>query len=112
MGIPRRQAEHFTLEMYQIVHGEHPVFTIPQLNFRGVPTGIDVRKVVERGVTPITNSGLAHSDGATGHIGFGYVRTPIACYQQALAALQQELGLGGAPAPDYRALGRERRGGT
>jgi hypothetical protein len=90
LGITRSQAEQFTLEMYRIVHGQHPVFTIPQLDYRGVPTGIDVRKVVTTGVTPITNSGLAHRDGTTGQIGFGYVRTPLACYEQALAAVRLE----------------------
>ncbi len=90
MGITPSQASQVTLAMYRLVHGEHPLFTIPQLNYRGAPTGIDIRKVVEMGVTPITNTGIAHRDGMTGQIGAGYVRTAMACYEQALTALLAE----------------------
>ena len=47
---PRRRSRA-TLEMYEITVAEHPHFTIPPLGFRGTPTGIDVRKVVELGIT-------------------------------------------------------------
>lgn len=87
MGITPSRASQVTLEMYRIVNGEHSLFTIPQLDYRGAPTGIDVRKVVETGMTPITNTGIAHRDGTTGQIGAGYVRTVMACYEQAFTAL-------------------------
>jgi hypothetical protein len=89
MGLTPSRAGDITCEMYKIVHGEHPAFTIPQLDYRGVPSGIDARKVVETGITPITNSGLAHRDGSTGQIGAGFVRTPLKCFRDAVAALDE-----------------------
>lgn len=99
MGMTPSQIHQVTLEMYQIVHGEHSVFTIPQLNYRGVPTGIDVRKIVAAGVTPITNTGIAHRDGVTGQIGAGYVRTPMACFEEALTALETSVTSRGFGSP-------------
>jgi hypothetical protein len=76
--------------MYPLVLGEHPDLTIPALGYRGIPTGIDVRRVVTAGVPPITNSGLAHKDGGIGQIGAGYVWTPLGCYAAAVAALASQ----------------------
>ena len=90
MGITASRAHEVTLEMYRIVHGEHPVFTIPQLDYRGVPSCIDIQRVTATGVTPITNTGIAHHDGITGQIGAGYVRTPMACFERALAGLRSD----------------------
>lgn len=87
MGLTPSRAHEVTDEMYRIVHGDHPLFTVPQLDFRGAPSCIDVRRVVGSGVTPITNTGIAHRDGVTGQIGAGWVRTPLACFADALAAL-------------------------
>jgi hypothetical protein len=77
--------------MYQIVVGLHPDLTIPALEDRGIATGIDIRKVIRAGVTPVIDSGLAHRNGQTGHIGFGYVRAPLAVFERAVAALQNEV---------------------
>ena len=51
-----------TLDMYEITYAEHKMFTIPYLDFRGTPTGVDIRKVVEKGITPRVNTGVAHKD--------------------------------------------------
>jgi hypothetical protein len=59
--------------MYQICVGEHPAFRIPTLDFRGSPLGIDIFKVVESGVTPLIDGGLAGKRG--GQIGAGILRT-------------------------------------
>jgi hypothetical protein len=67
---------------------EHPRFTIPALGFRGTPTGIDARKVVELGLTPIFNTGIAHRIPGIGQIGAGFARTPLECFQTALAELE------------------------
>ncbi len=72
-------------ELYRITHGEHPLFRIPFLKFRGTPTGIDVRKVVETGVLPQMDIGIAGSGG--GQIGAGTVRAPMECFTEALARL-------------------------
>jgi Protein of unknown function (DUF1116) len=81
------QATRFTLGMYQITLGEHPRFTIPALGFRGTPLGIDARRVVETGIGPVFNTGIAHRMPGVGQIGAGYSRAPMACFGQALEEL-------------------------
>ena len=82
-----REALTSTLEMYEITLAENPAFGIPQLDFRGTPTGIDVRKVVRTGILPRINTGIAHKDPGVGQIGAGLVRPPRVCFEQALASL-------------------------
>jgi hypothetical protein len=81
-----------TLEMYEITVAENPAFGIPQLDFRGTPTGIDIRKVVKTGITPRVNTGIAHRKPGIGQIGAGLVRPPLACFEQALEALAARRG--------------------
>jgi hypothetical protein len=76
-----------TAEMAEIMVGEHPYFKIPALDDRGAPVGIDVRKVVETGITPLINTGIAGKIAGTGQIGAGVVRAPLDCFAQALEAL-------------------------
>ena len=80
-------ALHATLEMYEITVAEHKHFTIPQLNFRGSPTGIDLRKVVELGVPPRVNTGIAHREAGIGQVGAGLVRPPLQVFEDALVDL-------------------------
>ncbi len=77
-----------TLEMYEITFGEHENLTIPALNFRGTPLGIDVRKVMETGILPQINTGIAHKDPGVGMVGAGILRAPEKCFQDAFDALQ------------------------
>lgn len=84
-GTPR-DALNATLEMYEITVAEHRHFTIPALDFRGTPTGIDLRKVVELGVTPRINTGIAHREAGIGQIGAGLVRPPVDVFEKALVA--------------------------
>ncbi|MFQ5520099.1 MAG: DUF1116 domain-containing protein [Candidatus Methylomirabilia bacterium] len=87
-GTPE-EATRLALEMYSITLAEHPRFTIPALGFRGTPTAIDVRQVVERGLAPIFNTGIAHRMPGIGQIGAGFARTPLECYTAALAELHR-----------------------
>jgi hypothetical protein len=82
-----------TMEMYEITFGEHKYFTIPQLNFRGTPTGIDLRKVVETGITPRVNTGIAHKNAGVGQIGAGLVRPPMEIFEQALVAFAEKYNI-------------------
>ncbi len=77
-----------TLEMYEITQGEHPAFTIPALNFRGTPVGIDVRKVMRTGILPRLNTGIAHKDPGIGMVGAGLVTAPRGCFMEAFEALR------------------------
>jgi hypothetical protein len=84
-GTPR-DAVNATLEMYEITAAEHGQFTIPSLGFRGTPVGIDLRKVVELGITPRVNTGIAHRQAGVGQVGAGLVRPPMEIFEQALVA--------------------------
>ncbi|HEX4834715.1 MAG TPA: DUF1116 domain-containing protein [bacterium] len=87
-----REALASTLEMYEITLAENPAFGIPQLDFRGTPTGIDIRRVVRTGILPRINTGIAHRDPGIGQIGAGLVRPPRVCFEQALEAMAAVLG--------------------
>jgi len=78
-----------TAEMRDICAGEHPDFRIPTLDERGAPVGIDVRRVVETGITPLINTGIAARTAGTGQVGAGVVRAPLACFTRALDALAE-----------------------
>ncbi|PWU23972.1 MAG: hypothetical protein C5B48_07665 [Candidatus Rokuibacteriota bacterium] len=85
-GTPERATETTEL-MYEVTLGEHEAFKIPALGFRGTPVGIDVRKVVETGVAPAINTGIAHREAGVGQIGAGLTSAPMACFVKALEAL-------------------------
>jgi hypothetical protein len=73
--------------MYEITLGESRAYRIPALDFRGTPTGIDVRLVAQSGVLPQINTGIAHREPGIGQIGAGLVKPPRACFDAALEAL-------------------------
>jgi len=84
-GTPQ-DALNATLEMYEICFAEHEHFTIPALNFRGTPLGIDVRKVAETGILPRLNTGIAHRRPGIGMVGAGVLRAPEKCFMDAFEA--------------------------
>jgi hypothetical protein len=91
-GTPK-DALNATLEMYEITAAESKYFSLPALDFRGTPTGIDIRKVVELGITPRINTGVAHRQAGIGQIGAGLVRPPLAIFEQAVAAFAEKYDL-------------------
>ena len=88
-GTPK-DAVNATMEMYEITYTEHKYFTIPYLDFRGTPTGIDIRKVVEKNITPRINTGIAHKEAGVGQIGAGLVRAPMKVFEDALVAYSEK----------------------
>jgi len=90
-GTPK-DAINATMEMYEICYAEHKYFNMPPLDFRGTPTGIDVRKVVEKGITPRVNTGIAHKDAGVGQVGAGLVRPPMAMFEEAVMAFAEQYG--------------------
>jgi hypothetical protein len=84
-GTPQ-DAINYTREMYEICLGENRNFTIPSLNFRGTPTGIDLIKVVETGITPVLDTGAAHREAGKGQVGAGIVRMPSEAFVSAANA--------------------------
>ncbi|HLJ67002.1 MAG TPA: DUF1116 domain-containing protein [Chloroflexota bacterium] len=83
-------ARQYTDEMYGITLAEHPRFTIPALDFRGTPVGIDCLAVARSRVSPVLDTGIAHREPGIGQIGAGLVRTPIAPFDAALVRLAGE----------------------
>jgi hypothetical protein len=75
-----------TRRMYDITLAENDAYQIPSLDFRGTPTAIDLRKVVETGILPVINTGIAHRDPGIGMVGAGLVKPPESCFKDALAA--------------------------
>ena len=80
-------ARDATLEMYEITLEENPNHQIPSLDFRGSPTGIDVRRVAETGIQPLINTGIAHREAGIGQVGAGLVRAPIEPFLDACRSL-------------------------
>ncbi len=91
-GTPQ-EAVNATMEMYEITHGEHRHFNIPALDFRGTPVGIDIRKVLERNLTPRINTGIAHREAGIGQIGAGLVRPPKIIFEDAIRRYARRYGL-------------------
>ncbi|MGQ9768236.1 MAG: DUF1116 domain-containing protein [Anaerolineae bacterium] len=81
-----------TLDMYEITYAEHKYFTIPPLDFRGTPTGIDIRKVIEKGIAPRVNTGVAHREPGIGQVGGGIVTAPMKAFEDALMAYAEQYG--------------------
>lgn len=80
-------------EMLEIVHGTNPNLPIPTWNFQGACLGIDVRKVVATGITPVINTGIAHREAGIGQVGAGTVRAPLDCFVGALEGLAEAHGV-------------------
>ena len=92
VGTPSIAAD-FTRTMCEITITQNPEWTIPALDYQGVPTGIDIRLVVETGITPTINTGIAHRKPGIGQVGAGVVKAPLACFELALKALATRLGV-------------------
>jgi Protein of unknown function (DUF1116) len=87
-------AAAFTRSMAEITVGTNPAWTIPAMDFAGVPTGIDIRLVVETGLPPTINTGIAHREPGIGQVGAGVVKAPLKCFEQALVAFAETMGAG------------------
>jgi hypothetical protein len=80
------EAVGYSQAMSELTIGRNARWPIPALEFAGTPTGIDLRRVVETGIAPAINTGIAHRRAGVGQIGAGIARAPLACFEQALAA--------------------------
>jgi hypothetical protein len=76
-----------TRRMHEICLGENPRWSVPVLEFQGVPTGIDVSRVCRTGILPQINTGMAGKVAGTGQVGAGLVNPPAEVFPAALARL-------------------------
>ena len=89
VGGSPQDAIGYTREMAHITLGSNNGFTLPPLGFTGTPTGIDARQVVDSGLAPIINTGIAHRTAGVGQVGAGITRAPLACFAQAISHLAE-----------------------
>lgn len=80
-----------TEAMGHITLGRNGAFTLPAIGFTGTPAGVDTRKVVDTGLCPIINTGIAHREAGIGQIGAGITRAPAGCFTKAVGALAKTL---------------------
>jgi hypothetical protein len=83
VGGSSEDALNYTRQMYEITAAENNIYQIPGLNFRGTPTGIDVRKVVEKNILPFIDTGVAHKEPGIGQIGAGVLNAPVEPFRKA-----------------------------
>ncbi len=88
-GTPK-DALNVTTRMYEITETENKIFQIPALDFRGTPTGIDVLKIIETGILPAVNTGIAHKKPGIGMVGAGLVKPPEKCFNDAFKAFVEK----------------------
>ena len=84
VGGTTADALDYTRQMYEICAARHRDLQMPALDFSGTPLGIDIRRVVETGIAPIINTGIAHREAGIGQVGAGILRAPMECFQEAL----------------------------
>lgn len=73
--------------MRKITNSLNDTFTLPIINFQGTATGIDIRKVMRTGITPVIDTAIAHKQAGGGYIGAGLVvRAPLEPFKNALHA--------------------------
>ena len=89
------EALEISERMREIYVDTNPAFPIPTWDFQGACLGLDVRRVVETGITPVINTGIAHRRAGVGQVGAGTVHPPLGCFVGALEALAA--GPEGAP---------------
>ena len=76
-----------TLAMTHITLARNGAFTLPALDFAGTPACIDARRVLDTGILPVINTGIAHKEPGVGQIGAGVTRAPLACFTSAVKEL-------------------------
>lgn len=86
------RAIDFTKDMYNITLAKNSNYPIPYLNFSGIPSGIDFRNIVNTGILPVINTGIAHRFPGVGQIGAGITRAPKDCFLKALKRCAEIFG--------------------
>ncbi len=81
-----------TLRMYEITAAENDTYQIPALDFRGTPTGVDLVRIIETGILPAINTGIAHKEPGVGMVGAGLVKPPLRPFKEAFAAFVEKYG--------------------
>lgn len=78
------KAMEYSSKMQEITTMPNPNLPMPNMNFLGVATGIDIRKVVETGYLPVINTGIAHKKPGIGQVGAGIATPPMEIFKESL----------------------------
>jgi hypothetical protein len=100
LGGAMRDAAALTDRLAAVCAGRSTRFKIPLLGNAGTPLGVDVRKVVELGITPAITTGILHRSAGTGQVGAGLAEAPLACFTEALTDLDRRLDAAAAASQD------------
>ena len=84
-------AAELTEDLGRVCIGRSSRFTLPTLGGRGTPLGVDVRRVVEHGITPKVTTGILHNRDGSGQVGAGVAEAPLSCFRDALMDLDVRL---------------------
>lgn len=84
-------AAALTRELGRVCLGRSSRITLPMTDGRGTPLGVDVRRVVEHGITPKVTTGILHNSDGSGQIGAGVAEAPLGCFRAALLDLDARL---------------------
>jgi Protein of unknown function (DUF1116) len=90
-------AAELTAELDRVCVGRSGRITLPTSGGRGTPLGVDVRRVVELGITPKVTTGILHNRDGSGQIGAGVAEAPLSCFRAALLDLDSRLTGRSAP---------------
>lgn len=86
-------ARNISNEMEKITVAHNSTWSIPNWDFKGAVAGIDIRKVVETGITPIINTGMAHKEAGVGQVGAGTVNASLGSFENALIGYAKAIGI-------------------
>jgi uncharacterized protein DUF1116 len=89
IGASLPDAQRFADGAYRISLGEHPYYKIPALGFRGIPVGVDARKVVETKTLPVIDIMMVHRKPGLGLAGMGLVSPPMRCFEDAVKVVDE-----------------------
>jgi hypothetical protein len=87
LGGGMAEALAVTEEMAAICAGQSTRFILPTWKYAGTPLGVDVRRVVELGITPKVATGILHATSGVGQIGAGVAAAPAECFRAAVRVL-------------------------
>jgi hypothetical protein len=88
IGASLEDGQRFAEGAYRIAIGEHPHYKIPAFGYRGIPVGVDARKVVKTRTLPVIDIMMVHRRPGVGLAGMGIVSPPMRCFEEAVNALE------------------------
>ena len=88
-GSTFEEAVNRTDKARRVSLGEHTFAPVPWNNYKGMPVGIDIRKVVGFNTVPISHGGSGLKTG--GQAGAGAAELPMECFKKALLGMAEAL---------------------